>query len=1112
VSAQTATGEMGIVRSEMMSSVAGRVVGLAAKLGLVAAVCCVALLVAVPAASAGPVWDSETYVTPTELQAGQEGVLVIVSINKGDAATNDLGMMEIDLPAGITIDHQTSESQIDWFCQVPGFPDNVCLSNPGLPPLAQARWVELFVDVAPGLAGTFPVTVTHSGGGVAAPHTETLQVTVDDTPIGFGPKPGTVKAGAFDESGVDYTQAGGHPFSAEASFDFNLKFDNGMFQDGGYIKDAVTDLPAGFVGNAAKMPTCSEAQFTAQTCPAESQVGIIRVFLFGLQNHQLQALYNLEPPGHLPAQFGFHPDSYNIKLNPTVRTDGDFGITVTSANVPEEFVVGRVRLIVWGIPADPAHDHQRCKALNSIAMSCTGTDNRGESYVGDQGLPHSSSAPRVPFLSNPTSCTGPLETIFRFDSWNDPAPIDDFGDPRWASAVAPNPAVMGCELVEFDPAMAIEPGSSQAGHPTGLDVDLDLPQNDDPDGLSTSHLKKTVVTLPEGMTVSPSSADGLQACTRSQIGLTTPVGVTPARFSKQPVGCPDASKLASGTITSPALEDPLAASVYLAEQDLNPFGSMVAMYLVARHSSTTVKLAGRVDLDPNTGRVTATFDDNPQLPVSKVKLDFPDGPRASLTVPVQCGSHEIGWAMDGWSGAAEQDADQFASECPAGVSPGDPLPFGPTFTAGSVDRTGGAFSPFVLRIQRGDRQQELSGIRLDMPKGLVAKLAGVPLCPEAQAAAGTCDQSSRVGTATSGAGPGSNPFYVSGPVYLTGSYKGAPYGLSVAVPAKAGPFDLGTVVVRTALHVDRTDAHVTAVSDPLPRILKGVPLQLRDIRVVVDRPGFTLNPSSCAQKEIAGTISSTQGASSGVSDRFQASGCARLPFKPNLKLRLTGRKQTTTGKHPGIRAQVTQRPGEAAIKRAEVRLPKTLALDPDNAQALCEFSDGTKPDLENHCPKGSIVGRARATTPLLDKPLAGNVYFVKNVRTDPRTGNQIRTLPMIIVALRGQIAINLKGESSVKGPKLVSTFSTVPDAPVSKFNLNIKGGRNGILTVTRTATRRLSICGRQTAESDMDAQNGRAHDRNIRIATPCGKAKKGKAGKAKRRKAATRKSNSSQRR
>jgi hypothetical protein len=340
------------------------------------------------------------------------------------------------------------------------------------------------------------------------------------------------------------------------------------------------------------------------------------------------------------------------------------------------------------------------------------------------------------------------------------------------------------------------------------------------------------------------------------------------------------------------------------------------------------------------------------------------------------------------------------------------------------------------------------------------------------------------------AGPGSNPFYLRDqPVSLTGPYKGAPYGLAVAVHAAAGPFDLGTVVVRQALHVDSNTARVTVKSDPLPTIRDGVPFRVRRVHVVTDRPGFMRSPTSCKPKTIASSVSSAGGQTANLTTPLQATGCSKLAFKPKLKLALTGKSQVRTGKHPGLKATVTQRSGEAGIQKAEVRLPKSLALDPANAQALCEFTDGTKDDLENHCPKGSIVGRAKAVSPLLKKPLAGNVYFVKNVRIDPKTGNQIRTLPMIIVALRGEIDINLRGESSTtQSGKLVNTFASVPDAPVSSFNLNIQGGNTGILAVTRTRQGKINLCaGRHTAEADIDGHNSRQQALDIRMKTPCTK-------------------------
>jgi hypothetical protein len=408
----------------------------------------------------------------------------------------------------------------------------------------------------------------------------------------------------------------------------------------------------------------------------------------------------------------------------------------------------------------------------------------------------------------------------------------------------------------------------------------------------------------------------------------------------------------------------------------------------------------------------------------------------------------------------------------------------------------------VFDLNRGDRQDVIDGLDVALPGGLLGAVRNVELCTDAAADAGSCPVASRVGSATVAAGPGSNPFYLRDqPVSLTGPYKGAPYGLAVAVHAAAGPFDLGTVVVRQALHVDPNTAKVTVKSDPLPTIRDGVPFRVRRVHVVTDRPGFMRSPTSCKAKTIGTSVSSAGDQTANLSAPLQATGCSKLAFKPKLALSLTGKKQTRTGKHPGLKATVTQRSGEAGIQKAEVRLPKSLALDPSNAQALCEFADGTKDDLENRCPKGSTVGRAKATSPLLKKPLSGNVYFVKNVRIDPKTGNAIRTLPMIIVALRGEIDINLRGESSTTNSgKLVNTFDNVPDAPLSQFNLNINGGNTGILAVTRTRKGKINLCaGRHIAEADIDGHNSRSSDLDIGMKTPCSKRQTKAAKRAARR-------------
>jgi hypothetical protein len=497
-----------------------------------------------------------------------------------------------------------------------------------------------------------------------------------------------------------------------------------------------------------------------------------------------------------------------------------------------------------------------------------------------------------------------------------------------------------------------------------------------------------------------------------------------------------------------------------------------------------IKLAGKVDPDPTTGQLVTTFANNPQLPFTSFTLRFKGGPTAPLMNPADCGTYQVTTALTPWSGGpVATPSTPFDIACP-GVSG-----FAPAFNAGTTNPTGGAFSPFAVRIDRRDGQEFINGVSLDLPKGLLAKLKGVPLCPETQAAAGTCGIESRVGTATVGAGPGSQPYYLQGTVALTEGYKGAPYGLSVAVPAVAGPYNLGMVVVRQAIHIDPIDAHITVLSDPLPTILQGIPLRLRSINVDIDRPGFTLNPTSCAPKAIRGMLTSTAGSTSQVSQRFQVGDCQALPLKPRLALRLTGRNQMAPGSHPGLRAVLTQGGAQANLNRVAVQLPLSLALDPDNARSLCEFADG----LRVQCPSSSIIGRARAITPVLDRPLTGPVYFVKGVRIDKKTGRQIRTLPTLLIPLRGQVAIDLRARSSVVDDKLVNTFEAIPDAPVSRFELTLRGGKGGILVVTSGR----SVCrsGKQVADVDIDGQNRRRADQAIHVKTPCAAAKRTSRGR-----------------
>jgi hypothetical protein len=942
-----------------------------------------------------------------------------------------------------------------------------------------------------------------------------------------------LSARVLDEGGQDYTVAGGHPFDAMTHFWIPAAGNEQR------IKSVFTELPAGFVGNVAGAKRCTMQQISppgseaTPACPAGSQVGTLGLATLPEQNGVPDGgypLYNMVPERGYPAQFAFNFVGLGIiVLYPQLRPrTGQYGVTVSSPGVSGIGITG-VTASLFGVPS----------LRNGLG-----------------GAP-------IPFVSNPADCLQARpSTRLLVDAWVFPGRLldpgaSDFGspdltDPNWKTATAIAPPVTGCDapglVAQFQPTMDMRPtagtGTSQADAPSGYTVDLEFPQaaNDptdssspaDPSVPSAPPLKDATVTLPEGVAVSPSAADGLDGCTDTGAGDQVHYDTT------DPVTCPAGSKIGSVVATSPLLAerdpqtdevigaDPVGGSVFVVKPhpgDLDPNDGRDGLFrllieLDSREHGVNVKIPGVVIANRHTGRLTARFEDNPQLPAKSLRLSFKPGPRAALANPAACTTATTTGVFTPWSrGGTRSDGVEVAGTPDAtssssfdvswdGNGAGCPamLPFAPGVNAGLVDVQGGGSSPFVFDLTRGDRQDVIDGLDVSLPGGLLGAVRNVELCSDAAANAGSCPAASRVGSATVAAGPGANPFYLRDqPVSLTGPYKGAPYGLAVAVHAAAGPFDLGTVVVRQALHVDPNTAQVTVKSDPLPTIRDGVPFRVRRVHVVTDRPGFMRSPTSCKAKTIETSVSSAGGQTANLSTPLRATGCSKLGFKPKLALALTGKQQTKTGKHPGLKATVAQRSGEAGIQKAEVRLPKSLALDPSNAQALCEFADGTKDDLENHCPKGSIVGRARATSPLLKKPLSGNVYFVKNVRTDPKTGNQIRTLPMIIVALRGEIDINLRGVSSTtRDGKLVNTFDNVPDAPVSKFNLNINGGNTGILAVTRTRKGKIDLCsGRHIAEADFDGHNSRQSDLDIGMRTPCTK-RQTKAAKRAARRAANR--------
>ncbi len=866
-------------------------------------------------------------------------------------------------------------------------------------------------------------------------------------------------------AGEPATQAGSHPYAANTVIEFNSHLDESMLPlPDGSFKDLVTDLPPGLIGDPSAVPKCSTEDFQAGleifdigVCEDNAAVGVARI-QSGVFGELWAPVYNLKPEPNQPARFGFHILTASIYLNPSVRTGGDYGLSFEIQNSSQALPVTMTSLTFWGVPADPSHDLERGKCVTAF---------------GPSGSECPVNIPAKPFLTNPTSCEGPVLTSLRVNSWQDQA---DWSEASFLSHDTSHQPIGadGCEKLPFAPTVHVQAQPGSAASPSSLSVKVHIPQSTGPGQNATAHLKKAVVTLPAGVTVNAAAANGLGACTPAQIGLAN--GDSPS--------CPNSSKVGSVEIETPLLERPLTGAVYLAQQHQNPFGSLLAVYLVAEGSGVVVKLPGKVDVDPSTGQVTATFDDNPQLPFEDLAVRFFGGSGAALVAPSSCGSYETRATFTPWSGTAPvTDTDTFA----IGTGPnGGPCPSGgfePGFSAGSTSPTAGGHSPFVLSVSREDGAQALGSIEAKLPKGLLARLKGIPYCPDAalasiptaagsgaaQIAAPSCPAASQIGAVRVGAGAGGNPVYVNtGRAYLAGPYKGAPLSVAFVTPAVAGPFDLGNVVIRAALKVDPVSAQVTAVSDPIPTILHGIPLNLREVRVDLDRSGFMVNPTSCEKKSVDGTIVSAAGVSAAVSDRFQVGSCAGLGFSPKLSLRVKG--GTKRNAYPKLRSVLTVKKGQANIGRVSVALPHSEFLAQNHINTVCtrvQFA-------ADACPKGSIYGYAKAFSPLLDKPLKGPVYL--------RSSNN--PLPDLVAALHGQIEIDLAGRIDSVNGGIRTRFEMVPDAPITKFVLEMKGGKKGLLVNSR------NLCASvNRATVKLDGQNGKIHDSRPVLANSCGKAK-----------------------
>jgi hypothetical protein len=877
--------------------------------------------------------------------------------------------------------------------------------------------------------------------------------------------------GAFNRDGTVNLRAGTHPFEFQASFTMNQ---NEAEEAEGTLSAFVVDLPPGLVGNPLALPRCRAADFEGQNpiCPGNTQVGIANVQLLGSGSEI--PVYNLTPPQGVAASIGFTLASVNSFQEGSVRST-DYGISVSDITLPTDIgggILGAVETI-WGVPADPAHDAQRrCIVNGSAVIGCA------------------SDVDPVPFLTLPTSCTGPLKTTFSVESLEEPGVQQSKTAESLGEGGVPE-GLNGCERPDFDPSILAQPDTSASDSPTGLHFGLHIPQNNGLskdaegtlEGTATAHLKDAVVTLPRGFALNPSTANGLGACSLAQIELKGP----------EPARCPGSSKVGDVVAETPLLDHPVNGSVYITRQGENPFDSLIALYIALEDPITgvVVKLAGKVEPDPVSGQLRTTFKQNPQLPVEDFDFDFFGGPRAPLTTPPTCGTYTTTSQLTPWTSpegkdAFPSDSFQITGGPGGGCAPSEAqMPNSPSLSAGTTLPLAASYSPFVLQLSRENGSQRLGAVSATLPPGLTGKLAGVAQCSDAKLAVAasrtepgdgalekqspSCSAASQIGTVTVGAGSGT-PLHVQGKAYLAGPYKGAPLSLAIVTPAVAGPFDLGTVLVRASAYVDPKTAQITVKSDPIPTILEGIPLDVRSVAVNIDRDRFTLNPTNCEPMSLGVDALSSLGQSALLSNPFQVGGCRGLDFEPKLNLRLKG--GTKRGANPKLIATVKAKEGEANIARASVKLPRSAFLDQAHIRTVCtrvQFA-------AEACPKGSIYGKASATTPLLDEPLSGNVYL--------RSSNN--KLPDLVVDLRGPaslpIRIELAGRTdSVKGA-LRNTFDLVPDAPVSKFRLELLGGKRG-LVVNST-----DICSRAfRATVKLRAHSGAAHEARPVVQNDCRK-------------------------
>jgi hypothetical protein len=1119
-----------------------RSLGLHRNGALAAAAIAAWLLSATPAlAGAGPVWSIQSAAVPTIMHTNEskspkgptndEYDLNIENI--GDTRSSGEVTVTDKLPSGVVTTKtpvtEVSNSEPDDFVCSPGagLSEVTCTGTPATPAAVANSYttfsrketvgtfsIAIPVEVAEGVSGNGTNTATVSGGGAARSASVSAENPLNSsTPPAFGVS--YFDALVSDETGAPFTQAGGHPYSVTVDFGFNQELEPGLIgaapktQGDGSIgsvaedeaREVAVDLPLGLVGNPLATPRCPLDHIVevpgggsnVTECPRDTEVGLAYLSIIGNGPNILgpYAVFNVVPEAGRPAEFVVNPVGGVVEAlyGTVVRTSLGNVIRITAQSPRVKF--------------------------HSIAITLFGNPIEVFAQPGEDEA-------QLPFLIDPTDCQASEAArtmTMHVDSWDHPGAQNpdgtpDFSDANWKLASAVLPPVEDCDALEFTPSQfELAPsgqlegshetqagGSTQADEPSAYEGRLKIPQVETFGTLSRPELKNATITLPAGLSVSASAANGLEGCTEAQL----------APASGEVGHCPEGSKLGTVEVKTPLLEHPLDGHVYLAEPECGEEGRPACVEVEAEEGKlfglymevdgeAVIKLPGRVEaggygsysathgLAP--GQLRAVFANNPQLPFGELVFKFKEGPRTPLANPQSCGTFTTASVLEPWSAPFNQsvtsesqfnvDWDGKKGACPAY------FPLMPSFVAGTESSAAGAYSSLVMEVSRQDREQDLSEITIHTPPGLLGDISSVSQCAEAQANAGACGEASQIGTTSAVVGPGEDPFTITGGrVYLTGPYKNAPFGLSIVIPANAGPFHLGNVVVRGSIAVDPHTAALTIASNPLPQVVDGVPIRLRRVVVDVNRPGFVFNATNCVPQKIEGTVTGLEGftgapgASVPVSSTYSASGCADLKFDPKFTALTSAKTSKANGASLTTKLSYPSAPqgSQADIAKVEIALPKRLPSRLSTLQRACLASTFEVDPAT--CPLESVVGRAKVVTAVLPVPLEGPAIFVSH-------GNE--AFPSLTIVLQGDgVTVDLVGTTFIsKGGVTSTTFKAIPDTPFDTFELVLPKGKYSALAAPT------SLCtGKLAMPTEFVGQNGaEIHESTPIEVTGCAEAK-----------------------